>query len=105
MDKEFWTLEEVIEIFEIDERFLADLESEEIICPTCREEPPSKRFSYDELAKLRLVKILVEDMDVNLAGVEVVLRMRQTMMDMRSQFDDILEDMARRLRESSMRDL
>ena len=38
-------------------------------------------------------------MDVNLAGVEVILRMRQMMFDMRKQFDVILEDLAQQLRE------
>jgi MerR family transcriptional regulator/heat shock protein HspR len=36
-------------------------------------------------------------MEVNLPGVEVILQMRQNMLDMRRQFDDILEDLARRL--------
>ena len=40
----------------------------------------------------------MEEMDVNLPGVEVILRMRQNMIDMRRQFDDILEDLARELR-------
>jgi hypothetical protein len=32
-----------------------------------------------------------------LPGVEVILRMRQMMFDMRKQFDDILEDLAAQL--------
>jgi len=47
-----------------------------------------------ELDKLRLVKVLMEEMEVNLPGVEVILRMRQNMLQMRRQFDDILEDLA-----------
>ena len=100
MDKEFWTLSEVMEIFEIKEDFLTDLEEEEILCPTCSDEPPTKRFSFSELEKLRLAKILVDDMGVNLAGVEVILRMRQSMLEMRRQFDAILEDLARHIQET-----
>jgi hypothetical protein len=33
-------------------------------------------------------------MGVNLPGVEVILRMRQMMFDMRRQFDEILDDLA-----------
>ena len=36
-------------------------------------------------------------MDVNLPGVEVILRMRQNMLAMRKQFDDILEDITQKI--------
>lgn len=100
MPKEFWTLTEVIEIFEIDEGFLSDLEEEEIVCPVFSQDSPRKLFSENDLAKLRLAKILSEEMGVNLPGVEIILRMRQMMFDMRSQFDDILDDLVRNLRET-----
>ena len=99
MDKEFWTVEEVVQIFEVDEHFLRELEDEDILCPVCRDEPSSRVFSSSELEKIRLAKILVEEMDVNVAGVEIILHMRQMMYDMRKQFDDILEDLARQVRE------
>ena len=99
MKEKYWTITEVIEIFQIDESFLAELEEEDVICPTCREDPPAKLFSSSDLEKLRFAKNLVEDMGVNLAGVEVALRMRQSMIDMRTQFDSILDDLARQLRE------
>lgn len=100
MAKEFWTVSEVIEIFQIDEGTIAYLEEEEIVCPECFDEHPDKRFKAVDLDKLRLVKILMEDMDVNLPGVEVILRMRDNMIQMRQQFDDILEDLAAHVKET-----
>jgi MerR family transcriptional regulator/heat shock protein HspR len=97
MEKEFWTMKQVIEFFEVDERFVAELEKEELICPVCRSETQDKIFPSEELERLRLAKILVDDMGVNLAGVDIILRMRQMMFDMRKQFDDILEDLARQI--------
>jgi MerR family transcriptional regulator, heat shock protein HspR len=94
MEKQFWTVTEVMEIFEVDEAFLSDLEEEEVLCPVRRKESPSKVFRVEELERLKLVKALVEDMGVNLPGVEVILRMRQMMFDMRRQFDEILDDLA-----------
>lgn len=91
--KNFWTVQEIIEFFEIDESFLLNLEKEEIICPEFHEKDQAKLFQECEVEKLRLAKILVEDMDVNLAGVEVILRMKLTMIEMRNQFDHILEDL------------
>ena len=99
MDKEFWTVTEVMEIFEVDERFLRELVEEDVLCPVCRDEPSSKVFGSSELEKIRLAKILVEEMGVNVAGVEIILRMRRMMFEMRKQFDDILEDLARQVRE------
>ena len=99
MAKEYWTLTEVMELFEIEEDFLSDLEDEEIICPVCRKDSPEKLFSSLEMERLRVAKILFHEMGVNLPGVEVILRMRQNMLDMRRQFDDILENLAHDLRE------
>ncbi len=96
--KEFWTVTEVVEFFQVDETFLNELEEEEVLRSVQREDPRNKMFSCVELEKLRLAKILYEDMGVNLAGVDIILRMRQNMIDMRGQFDEIMEDLAMRLR-------
>ena len=99
MDKEYWTISEVMELFEVEEDFLADLEEEDIICPVCRDDRREKLFSSMELERLRVAKILFHDMGVNLPGVDVILRMRQNILEMRRQFDDILEDLVRDFRE------
>jgi MerR family transcriptional regulator/heat shock protein HspR len=94
MMKEFWTRTEVVEFFQVDEGFLSSLEEEELLCPICREDVSTLVFPVQELEKLRLAKALVEEMGVNLAGVEIILRMREMMFSMRKQFDEILEDLA-----------
>jgi MerR family transcriptional regulator, heat shock protein HspR len=94
MAKELWTVDEVLEFFQVEEDLLCDLEAEEIICPACDQGLPTRRFDMHELEKLRIAKALIEEMDVNLSGVEVILQMRQNMIDMRRQFDAILEDLA-----------
>ncbi len=99
MTKELWSVTEVLEFFQVEEGLLSDLEEEEIICPACNEGLPTRLFHIHELEKLRIAKILMEEMDVNLSGVEVILRMRQNMIDMRKQFDAILEDLASQLNE------
>lgn len=99
MEKEFWTVTEVTELFQVEESFLSELEREEIICSTCREGSPAKFFSCTELEKLRIAKNLIEDMGVNLSGVEIILRMRKNMIDMRRQFDAILEEIRNHIQE------
>ena len=56
MPKEYWTISEVIEIFQVEERFIEDLEEEEILCPTCLEGMAIKQFSAHDMERLRLAK-------------------------------------------------
>ena len=97
MTKKYWSVTEVVEFFQVNETFLNDLEKEDIVCPSCCEGLLGKSFSAGEMEKVRLAKILMDEMDVNLAGVEVVLQMRKSMIAMRKQFDAILEDLAREM--------
>jgi len=99
MKKKFWTMTEVMEIYEVDETFMLQLEEEEILWPVRRKGSMARLYSDRDLESLRLAKILIEEMGVNLEGVEIILRMRESMFQMRAQFDDILEDLARQLRE------
>lgn len=99
MDERFWTITEIIERFEINEDFLSELEEEEILCPACLENTQNKLFAESELEKLRLAKLLMEDMGVNLAGVDIILRMRRDMFALRNQFDEILEDLAKQFKQ------
>jgi MerR family transcriptional regulator/heat shock protein HspR len=54
-------------------------------------------YSEGDIALLRRVKTLVEDMGVNLAGVEVILRLMQRMNEMQNELEK-LESEVKRLR-------
>jgi MerR family transcriptional regulator/heat shock protein HspR len=100
MSKEYWSITEVLDRFQVDECLIEELEKEEIICSTCPEGHTIRHYSAPDLDKMRLAKILMEDMDVNMPGVEVIIRMRQSMIEMRKQFDAILEDMVLQINEA-----
>lgn len=61
-------------------------------------------YSEGDIALLRRVKTLVEDMGVNLAGVEVILRLMQRMNEMHNELEKLhnelekLESEVKRLR-------
>jgi len=57
-------------------------------------------YSERDIAQLRRVKTLMEDLGVNLAGVEVILRMAQRMSELQQQLAE-LEAELKRLREVS----
>ena len=100
MENKYFTTTEIMEILHVDEDLIISLEREDIICPECSGDESLKHFSNYEVEKLRVAKMLIEDMDVNLPGVEIILRMRESMINMRRQFDDILEDLAVQIKKS-----
>jgi MerR family transcriptional regulator/heat shock protein HspR len=55
-------------------------------------------YSESDIAQLRRVKTLMDDLGVNLAGVEVIMRMVQRMLELRGQVQE-LEDELDRVRE------
>ena len=59
-------------------------------------------YSDRDIARLRRVKTLMDDMGVNLAGVEVVLRMAQHMTELQRRVEE-LESEIERFREAGER--
>ena len=57
-------------------------------------------YSERDVAQLRRVKTLMDDLGVNLAGIEVVLRMAQRMNELQHEMEE-LEAEVKRLREVS----
>jgi len=62
-----------------------------------RSQGNTRLYSEGDIALLRRVKTLVEDMGVNLAGVEVILRLMQRMNEMQNELEE-LESEVERLR-------
>ncbi len=52
-------------------------------------------YSDRDIAFIRRVKTLMEDLGINLAGVEVILRMSQQMMELQSQLERMETEIAR----------
>jgi MerR family transcriptional regulator/heat shock protein HspR len=58
-------------------------------------------YSQEDIERLRRVKTLMEDLGVNLAGVEVIMRMGQRMVEMEREIQE-LEDRVKRLTEAEV---
>jgi MerR family transcriptional regulator/heat shock protein HspR len=58
-------------------------------------------YSHRDIEKLRQIKTLVDDLGVNLAGVEVILRMLDHMAEMEQRLKE-LETEVRRLQEAGI---
>ncbi len=78
----FYSRRQIVELLEIEEEFLASLEQEEIveIDGTASSEGD---FSELMLERIRVADSLVRDLEVNLPGVAIILRLREEMVELR----------------------
>jgi hypothetical protein len=70
-----YTLLEIAEILRLDAGFLDDLAREEILTPDASEAGYSERM----LERARVCHELVHELEVNLAGASVIVRLREEM--------------------------
>lgn len=103
MAPNFYYRRQVIEIFECDDTFLDKLEAEDLVHSVEDESEQERVFPPDQVERIRIINNLVRELDVNLAGVEVILAMRENMIRMQRQFDEILEILCTRIKRKNPR--
>lgn len=81
MEKRFYTISIAAELCGMHEQSLRMYERRGLIAPQ-RSAGNIRRFSDDDVEQIRFIKRLVDDLGVNLAGVEVILHMRRQMFDL-----------------------
>jgi len=59
------------------------------IIKPCRSQGNIRLYSNKDIERLRYVKRLTEDLGVNLAGVEVILRLMERVAQMQSQLEEM----------------
>ena len=92
-----FTRHEIAQILELDEEFVAALERESILFV---DTPGSQaEFSRRMLDRARVAHSLVEELEINLAGVAVILRMREDLGRLRAN----LRSLGEVLRERNVR--
>ena len=57
-----------------------------------------KLYPLDQVDRVRVARLLMEEMGVNLEGAEVALNMREQMIAMQRQFNEILRLLGRELK-------
>jgi MerR family transcriptional regulator/heat shock protein HspR len=86
----FYSRHRVVELLEIEEKFLVSLEQEEIVqvdAPSAEE----GEFSERMLERIRVADTLVRELEVNLAGVAIILRLRDEMAELRHALGSALQ--------------
>jgi MerR family transcriptional regulator, heat shock protein HspR len=86
----------VAEMFEIHPQTLRAYEREGLLRPA-RTDGNTRRYSEEDLERINLILRLTKDLGVNLAGVEVILNMRERMGEMQGRMNEMLQEVLRRM--------
>jgi len=96
MAQKYLAISEVSRICGVDIEFIRRLEQEDVIVSIVRRR--KKFYTLDQVDRVRVARLLIEEMGVNLEGAEVVLNMREQMISMRRQFSELLRLLDRETR-------
>jgi MerR family transcriptional regulator/heat shock protein HspR len=92
----------VAEQYEIHPQTLRLYEREGLLKPS-RSEGNTRLYTDEDLERLEVILHLTRDLGVNLAGVEIILNMREKMGEMQSQIQDFIASLNRELVSRSVR--
>ena len=94
--KAAYMISSVAEQYEIHPQTLRLYEREGLLKPS-RSEGNTRLFTDGDLERLEVILHLTRDLGVNLAGVEIILNMRQKMDQMQSQIQEFVASLNREL--------
>jgi len=86
----------VAEMFEIHPQTLRAYEREGLLRPA-RTDGNTRLYSQEDVERIDLILRLTKDLGVNLAGVEVILNMRERMQDLQGRVDEMLQQLMERM--------
>ncbi|MBI4572966.1 MAG: helix-turn-helix transcriptional regulator [candidate division NC10 bacterium] len=86
----------VADMFDIHPQTLRAYEREGLLRPA-RTDGNTRLYSQEDLERIELILRLTKELGVNLAGVEVILNMRERMNEMQRSMNDMFQEMLRRM--------
>src|SRR4051812_40559116 len=87
--KAAYMISAVAEQYEIHPQTLRLYEREGLLAPS-RSEGNTRLYTDDDLERLEVILHLTRDLGVNLAGVEIILNMREKMAEMQMQIEEFV---------------
>ena len=96
MTRKYLRVSEVIKVCNVPQEFIDTLEREHIIEPIMRRK--LKVYSVDQVDRVRVAHLLIQEMGVNIEGAEVALHMREQMIAMQRQFNELLHLLGQQLK-------
>jgi len=86
----YYMISAVAQKYNIHPQTLRLYEREGLLKPS-RTEGNTRLYSEEDLEQLETILSLTRELGVNLAGVEIIVKMRRRMLDMQKQIEDLLE--------------
>jgi len=97
MAPRYLRIAEVRVVLDIDDAFLRDVCDEGLVEIKHSAENEAV-VSAEDAERLRVITVLMRELDVNLAGAEVILHMREDFCALQRQFDEVLRTLVAELR-------
>ncbi|MEN3027813.1 MAG: helix-turn-helix transcriptional regulator [Aquificaceae bacterium] len=97
-----YTIGVVASMFNIHPQTLRLYEREGLIKPT-RSKGRTRYYTEEDIQKLELILTLSRDLGVNLAGIEIILRMKEQMEELEAQFQKLVEFIQKEFSEAYQR--
>jgi MerR family transcriptional regulator/heat shock protein HspR len=88
--KEYYHISSVAKMYGIHPQTLRLYEREGLLQPS-RSEGNTRLYAAEDLKRLEIILTLIRDLGVNLAGVEVILNMREKMEQIEDEINEFLE--------------
>ncbi len=88
--KNYYHISHVSQLYNLHPQTLRLYEREGLLKPS-RSQGNTRLYSDEDLKRLETILSLIRDLGVNLAGVEVILNMRQKMERMENEVNELLE--------------
>ncbi len=92
--RHFYHISSVAQIYNIHPQTLRLYEREGLLTPS-RSEGNTRLYSAEDLRRLELILNLIRELGVNLAGVEVILNMREKIEQIEAEINEFLEEVRR----------
>ena len=96
--KEFFTISIVSRMFNLHPQTLRIYEREGLLCPH-RSAGNTRLYSRDDVDRIEMITNLMKNLGVNLAGVDIILRMRRDMREMQRRMEQLLRLLPEDVRE------
>ncbi len=94
--KKIYYIHQVIEETNLDEDEIKEIENEGLI--EIRIENETRYFYDEDVERLKLIKRLKDDLELNLAGIDVVLNMREKLIELQENFMEFIENLKEELK-------
>lgn len=91
MKVKLYVISEAVKMTGTDEVTILSYEREGLVEPVMEE--GERLYSDEHIERVMMIKRLIDDLGVNMAGVEVILNMREQMLSMQREFEKIIDEM------------